>query len=402
MAAYELYLRGREWERRPELEVASNALKAAELYEQALRVDPAFALAEVRLAYIYARLYWQEDDWTVRPTHLAKAQAAVEGALRLEPDLPEAHAALGYYYYYGHRDYDNALKEFKIAQQNLPNDAEIALAIGLVERRKAVWNDSLTNLKLASQLDPLNARYLTIVADTYEGLRRYDEAIQTLDRVIALSPGTPDVLVQRGYVHLKKTGGMEDLRRVVSSIDPAQESDTGGFARWEVNMFERRFRDAIEDVQKSHLSKFETEWGIFPKELLCGLALVAAGDRDGARPYFEKARIFMEPVVQENSQGPRLRIALALAYAGLGRGANAMEQGKLAVNERSSSIDAVAGPPIAVTLARVYVLAGQNDAAIGQLTPLLSIPFGVSRHQMKLDPAWDPLRGTPAFERLLK
>lgn len=321
--------------------------------------------------------------------------------MQLAPELPEAHAALGYYYYYGHRDYDHALREFKLAQQNLPNDSEIATAIGLVQRRKAAWKDSLTNLRLACQLDPLNARYLTLLADTYEGLRRYDDAQQTLDRVIALAPDTPDVLVQQAYLRFKQTGSTEELRRVAASIDPAQESDTGGFARWEANMFERKFDKAVADTEKSRLPKFETEWGIFSKELLCGLALQAKGDLDHARSYFERSRKFMEPVVQKNSEGPRLRIALALAYAGLGRKAEAIQQGNLAVDERSIAIDAVAGPPIAVTLARVYTTVGEKQIALRHLAPLLPVPFGLTANRLQLDPCWDPLRNEPGFQALL-
>ncbi len=395
LAAYELYLRAREWERRPELDPGVNALKAAQCYEQALGLDPNFALAEVRLAYTYARLYWQENDWSLRPSYLAKAQQAVERALHLGPDLPETHAALGYYHYYGHLDYDHALVEFKLAQQDLPNDSEIALAIGLVQRRKARWEDSLSNLQRATALDPLNARYFTILADTYEGLRRYDDAQQTVDRVLALAPSTPDVWVQRAYLNFKKTGRTEELRRVTKSIEPAQESDTAGFARWEVNMFERKYDEAVSDAQKSRLTKFETEWGIFPKELLCGLSYFSKGDLEHARPFFDEARTFMEPVVQTNTEGPRLRIALALAYAGLARKAEALQQGRVAADERSVAIDAVAGPPIAATLARVYVMVGEKDAAVRELADSVKIPFGISKSRMRFEPLWDPLRAMP-------
>ncbi len=110
----------------------------------------------------------------------------------------------------------------------------------------------------------------------------------------------------------------------------------------------------------------------------------------------------MEPVVQTNTEGPRLRIALALAYAGLARKAEALQQGRVAADERSVAIDAVAGPPIAATLARVYVMVGEKDAAVRELADSVKIPFGISKSRMRFEPLWDPLRAMPEFEGLLK
>ena len=58
-----------------------------------------------------------------------------ERALRLQPDLPEAHLALGYSYYYGDNNLDAALNEFEIAQRGLPNESDAFLAIGAIQRR---------------------------------------------------------------------------------------------------------------------------------------------------------------------------------------------------------------------------------------------------------------------------
>jgi TolB-like protein/tetratricopeptide (TPR) repeat protein len=402
VTAYEAYLQGREWERRVENEMSTNAKKAAEYYEQAVTLDPTFALAEASLASAYARLYWQEDDWQLRQTYLAKAQQAVQQAVKLQPSLPEVHAAVGYYYYYGHRDYDHALKEFWLAQKNLPNDSDVALALGLVLRRKAAWDESVESFLRASRLDPLNSRILAILSDTYSGLRRYQEEDQILTRELALKPDDPELRLQRAYLRFKQTDSTAELRQVVQANDPAHESDSAGFARWDVDMLERKFDEAVSNIQMSPREKFEDEFGIFPKDLLCGLALWAKGDTNAARPYFEKSRVFMEPVVQKNTEGPRLRVSLALAYAGLGRKAEAMQQARLAKEERPPEVDPVGGPPIVASVARVYVMVGDKQAALHELAPLLKMPFGLSRSRARFDPCWDPLRGIPEFEDLLK
>jgi TolB-like protein/Tfp pilus assembly protein PilF len=398
--AYELYLQAREVERRPENEMGTNARKAAELYERAVSLDQNFVLAEIRLAYLYARLHWQEDDWNLRATYLTKAESAVQHVVKLQPHLPEAHAALGYYYYYGHRDYDHALQEFRIAQHRLPNDSEIAEAIGLVERRKGIWEDSIANLKRATQLDPLNARFLSILSDTYDGLRRYADEKQVIARCRALVGGdTSDVRLDAAIVALKETGSTAELRQVLNGIDPKDDSDSTGYMRWQVNMMERKFDQAVTDAQRAQLPKFEAASAIYPRELLCALAYWSKGDRAAALPLFDKARVAMEPVVAKGTEGPRLRIALAIAHAGLGRKDDAIHQGTLAVDERPIGVDAVAAPPIMTSLARVYTMLGEKEKALDLLEKISVVPFGSSRSYLKLDPCWDELHNDPRFQQ---
>jgi serine/threonine protein kinase/tetratricopeptide (TPR) repeat protein len=400
IGAYELYLQAREVERQPENEMGTNARKASELYERALSLDRNFVLAEIRLTYLYARLHWQEDDWNLRATYLTKAELAVQHIVKLQPQLPEAHAALGYYYYYGHRDYDHALQEFRIAQRRLPNDSEIAEAIGLVERRKGIWEDSIANLKRATQLDPLNARFLSILSDTYDGLRRYTDEKQVIARERALVGDTSDVRLDAAIVKMKETGNTTEERQVLDGIDPKDDSDATGYARWQVNMMERKFDQAATDAQRAQLRKFEAASAIYPRELLCALAYWSKGDRAAALPLFDKARVAMEPVVARGTEGPRLRIALAMAYAGLGRKDDAIHQGTLAVDERPISVDAVGAPPIITSLARVYTMLGEREKALDLLAKISVVPFGSSRSYLKLDPCWDELHNDPRFQQL--
>ena len=60
---------------------------------------------------------------------MAAAKEALDRAIALDPNLPEAHLALGYYRYYGHRDYTGALAEFRKAEKGLPNSADVILAL---------------------------------------------------------------------------------------------------------------------------------------------------------------------------------------------------------------------------------------------------------------------------------
>jgi hypothetical protein len=93
------------------------------------------------------------------PARREKARLNADESLRLQPNLPEGHLALGFSYYYGDRDYERALAEFEIAKRDLPNQAEAYFAIGAIQRRQGKWTESNANLNKAAALDPKKRKY---------------------------------------------------------------------------------------------------------------------------------------------------------------------------------------------------------------------------------------------------
>src|SRR4029077_2114824 len=156
------------------------------LYGRAVELDPRFALAFAKLSQLHSLSYFNYIDRS--DERLVKAKAAADTALRLAPELPEAHLALGFYYYYSSRDYSRALREFATARAREPNNSDLLEAIGLVERRQGRWAEALADLKRAAALDPRSGDKSKNVADTDLFLRAYAEAIQYWDRTIALRP----------------------------------------------------------------------------------------------------------------------------------------------------------------------------------------------------------------------
>jgi len=126
MEAYDYYLRGYDYDHRSDLE--SDRRIAIRMYERAVELNPKFALADAQRSRTHTVMYWLYYDHTLERLEMAKD--AVDRALELEPDLPEAHLALGHYYYQGHLDFDRALEEFAIARRNLPNDSDLLSLIG--------------------------------------------------------------------------------------------------------------------------------------------------------------------------------------------------------------------------------------------------------------------------------
>ena len=111
-------------------------------------------------------------------------------AFELEPGLPEAHQAQGWYYYQGHLDYDRALEQFAIALKSQPNNAELFLGIASVQRRQGNFEQAVVNFEKAVELDPRSAVSLFETGETYKLLRDYAAAERYFDRAISLTFST--------------------------------------------------------------------------------------------------------------------------------------------------------------------------------------------------------------------
>src|SRR5881275_3538260 len=159
--------------------------QSEQLYARAIQLDPRFALAIAR--------YSQLESWIVhtfeRTTERReKARALAQQALQLQPDLPEAHLAMGFSLYYGDNDFEGALKEFEIAQRDLPNEAEGYLALGSIQRRLGKWPESNASLEKAASLNPKDSFVFQNLAMSYQVQRKFDAANKAIDRGLQINP----------------------------------------------------------------------------------------------------------------------------------------------------------------------------------------------------------------------
>ena len=198
-AAYDLFLKGQylfsQLQNSASKDPVTDGKAAAEMYHRAIAADPGFALACARLSYLQSYLHWYGVD--NGSAVIEDARAAAERALVLQPDLPEAHLAMGYVHYWCHRDYEAALREFGIAQASLPNDAEVVAAIGYVHRRQGIADRGVPEIQRAMVLDPRNSLLPREVANSYTALRRYAEADAAYARSLAIFPGDIEAQEQR-------------------------------------------------------------------------------------------------------------------------------------------------------------------------------------------------------------
>src|SRR5438477_2626894 len=178
----------------------SNTEKAEQLFEKATKLDPKFAGAFAGLAWVEDWMYHDFDPTAARKE---KARAAANEAIRLQPDLPEAHLALGFYHYYCERNYQAALNEFAIAKRSLPNSAEVYMAVGSIERRQGKWAESTANFEKATALSPKDAFLLENLADNYRANKNFEETDKLYDRAIEAAPNSLGALPGKGKLAME-------------------------------------------------------------------------------------------------------------------------------------------------------------------------------------------------------
>jgi serine/threonine-protein kinase len=396
MEAYEAYLRAlmHYWD--PDYAKESLEL-AVRMLERAVGHDPAFVAAHGLLSEAHSILYWFWYDRS--PERLEAAREAALRALELDPGSPEGHRALGYYHYWCHLDYEQALEEFRLAEKRLPNDSGIARGIGSVHRRQGRFDEAIAGFEKALELDPRNASLAAELAQTYRLVRRYPEADRYCELSISLAPNQALAYAWQALTALSWNGALERARAAAVG---APENDHPFYfgARVTLELYQRNYQAALDQLAAGP-AIIEAWSGLHPRELLEGDVYRLMGREDEARASYQAARAVLAKLVEERPKDHRVHSSLARANAGLGRKAEAIREAQAAVKLLPVSKDAYAGLYAVRALAAVYTTVGEHDAAIDQLEYLLSIPSLWSAWDLRLDPRWDPLRNHPRFKKLV-
>jgi len=397
IAAYEAYLRARALQTKG-YDFATTR-KVAAAYAEAVRLDPQFALAWAERVRTEGYLYFNNVDTDTITAESLKQ--ATDTALRLQPKLSEAMLAKGSYLYRVQRDFAGAQKVYEEVLQQSPNDHDALQDLGLVERRQGHWEQALAHLQRALVLDPLNAGLLTTVGgETLLNMRRFKEAHEALDRALAIAPNDGLALSYKVSAY-QAEGKLEEAARILEQV-PSDGIDPGlASYRAYQRLLERRFPAAIDEITPLLAKPDDALNGFGPLlTLYLGTAQRANGDAAAATATFERLIAQLQPKARrvDDSLAP---VVLAQAYAEAGKHAAALDQARLALELFGN--DANMRPTAQVALAQVLMMGGDAEGAIEILKTTLPVAGAFyTAALLRLDPLWDPLRGNPRFEALLK
>src|SRR6184192_4123825 len=378
--------------------------QSEQLYSRAIELDPNFALAIARYSQLESWLLHEIDR---TPERREKARTLAERALQLQPDLPEAHLALGFSYYYGDNNYDAALREFEIAQRGLPNESEVYLAIGAIQRRQGKWAESTANLQKAVSLNPKDVWPLQNLTFNYAMLRNYDAANKTIDRALAIDPNALEPLEVKSKLAIAEKGDFsvaENAFEAVKSIPMTNEQKAKiASERADVLILERKYREGLQEAESLPDDMLASHSkGLGDKYYLVGFARKALHDEAGARAAFLKAKSAIEEQLKRSPDAADTHVQLAKVLAHLNEKDSALAEAQHATELLPESKDAFGGPEITSGVAEVYAILGDKERAIEILDGLLNRPSSITLQVLNLNPIWDPLRNDPRFQALIE
>ena len=374
-----------------------------QLFERAIELDPNFALAVARYSQLESWILHNNERTVERRQ---KARTLANRALQLQPELPEAHLALGFSYYYGDNNFAAALKEFEIAQRGLPNESEVYLAIGAIQRRQGKWSESRASLEKAVSLNPKDMWSLQNLSFNYAMLRNYDAAIKTIDRALAVDPTALEPLEVKSKLAIAGSGDFSFAEKAFESVKSLpltteQKIKVAG-GRANVFLLERRYNEGLQTAEGLPDDGLAIlSGGLCTKYYLIGFARKSLHDDNGARAAFLKAKSAAEQQLKRSPDAADLHIQLAKVLAYLGERDSALAEAQRATELQPESKDAFGGPEITAGVAEMYAILGESDRAIEILDGLLSRPSSITLQVLNLNPIWDPLRSDPRFQALL-
>jgi TolB-like protein/class 3 adenylate cyclase/Tfp pilus assembly protein PilF len=399
LAANQLYVQAKELEASGSLDPngKQKLLEAARLLDEAVTLDPRFLGAYCLLSEVHLFLYFEGFDHT--PARRELANTAIQNASQLQPDAGDVHLALARYAYRGFRDYDRARAQLDLARSTLPNNPEIYLLTGFIDRRQGRWTEAVHNFDRAVELDPRNLQLLQFAAHTYQGLRRYSDSSRLCERALNISPG---YYVARLLLAENLFVERADLRQPRVLLSGILAEERGAAEKMFSYALAERDRVAVTRA----LATFPPEGVrdpsdfLMPREWYEGLAARTFGDAATAKAAFTAAAAIVGEMVRDQPDYAAAWSALGLIHGNIERKEEAVSEGRRACELLPLSLDAWRAPILITNLAMIYVWIGDKDKAIEQLVIAAQVPNGVHYGELKLDPQWDPLRADPRFEKI--
>jgi tetratricopeptide (TPR) repeat protein len=239
--AYRLYLQGRfYWNKRNEADLK----KSIEYFDQAIAIDPAYALAYAGLADVYQVMTNYAANPRPEETY-PKARVAAQKALEIDPKLAGPHAALGVVLHEYEWNHAEAEKEFKQAIEIDPNYASGRQWYGEYLSNMGRFDEAIAEQKRALELDPLSPIISVTLGNAYRADHRYDDAIAQYQKALEIDPKFPNAhgnLVATYFLKGMYEQAIDDVRKRRLSLTLKANPN------WDPLRAEPRFKELLRQI----------------------------------------------------------------------------------------------------------------------------------------------------------
>lgn len=399
LEAYDLYLKGLKYEMafsKPYM-----AEMAIRMFDAAVAIDPDFVEAWGKICKLNAFLYnigWTEND------PLRRSQEAGDKALSIDADILEVQIGLGYYYYFGHRDYDTAMNHFKQARMISPGSPDAFVGEAAVLRRWGEYERSLAQYRKALELDPRNPTIMIQHAYSMFYLRDFEGQIETGKSLIMIAPDNTesywvllDGLINAEADSVRLAQAFETALEHGSVLQVVEVAEDIGAARSLLARLENvrvQFLAANVLPGSSALEQAELEY-------MKGYAMKLNGDVSGPSEYFLRVVGLLEAMIAANPEIYHFYPVIADSYSQIGRHGQAIDLCRQGLLQDMIATDQMSRDKLQSDLAAVLASDGQKEEAINLVRDLMQRPSHLNIGRLKADPAWAPLRDDPRFSALL-
>jgi TolB-like protein len=394
LVAYDAYLRAHEIAQK--LSDPTTQQRAVAQFEQAVALDPGFALAWAEISLSHSAIY---ANGVPLPEEAEVARKAAERALELSPDLPAAHRALGTYHRAVTKDYLRAVEAYARGLRVAPDDVDLLRGSASAKQALGRWEEALVHVRRARDLDPRSSRAESALGETLLRLHRPSEAREACDRGLALAPANLSLIERKTMTYLQE-GDLTGARGTMAAA-PKEVEPTALVAYF---AYYQDLDWVLNEAQRELLLRLTPE-AFFADRAVWGIALAQASarreDHAKVREYVEEARKGFAAQLAKAPKDAQRHALLGLALAYLGRKEDAMREGEWGVALAPIHKDAQSGPYVQHQLVRIFILVGEPEKALDQLEPLLKVPYFLSPGWLKIDPNFDPLRKNPRFQKLV-
>jgi serine/threonine-protein kinase len=389
LKAYELFLKAQELRGRGLIRQ-----RKKELLQQAVDLDPRFAMAWANLSVVQNNIFWLEDK---SPGMEVAPRISAQRALEIDPTLPEARCAMAYYFLWVHPDIERAREQVELGLEKSPNNARLLTALARVTwRNPNRWDEARAYLQRAAALDPMSTEAARLLGWNLLFMRRHAEAEEALDRALSISPDDFGTIRTRAMVMLA-LGDLEGarifLRRATERVNQAE------FFAYLSELYDLYW---VLDSRWQELL-LELDPDLFGGER-AGRSLALAhihhlrGERELTLKWAEQARAALSKQLIDFPEIPSLNSEMSVALAYLGSRDEAVAYGRKSVEAEPDAPD----PYLQLQLVRIHILLGEHEPALDFLEPLLDVPFYLTPGWLSIDPMFDPLRDHPRFQALLE
>ncbi len=398
--AYDLYLKAKYFAE--DITNEKNSRIALELLQQAIKTDENFAEAYAQLSVVRSNMYWSYFERTKE--NLAESKASAEKALQINPDLPDAHAAMGDYFYHGVLDYDSALKQYNEALRLNPNNINALNGTAYVLRRQGKMEETINYLKKTYAINPQDYMIVFSLGETYGLLRRYNDAYPYIDKAIYLSPEAVAAYYLKANAIVLQNGDTKKAREIISSAREKKiglDSDLFTNILFMCDILDRNYTGALKEIKG--IKETDGQFYYKPEELYAAVVYTFMNNKIQADQNFKAAIKILQDKIKQHPEDSRLYSSLGICYAGLGEKEKAIKEGTHGYELLPVTKEAWRGTFRLYDLAVIYTMVGEQDLALDAIEDLLNRPTDViSVAQLKLDPTWDPLHNNGRYRELIK